>query len=240
MKIHKYLRILVFTIILVFPALTCFSQAITLPSLYVGTNRMSLDSKFNVLNPGWGGQLGFNMKVGCKWIQFDAGLEFNVKGLNKKYNQLMSFENGVELESKNSISSYALHTTLPVGLSLGYYKGDFEGYNVMGASLVGGGYIDLGIWGQNRLKQNNTLFNRNSNKYEESNVYTQNCFGDASIQRKRFDAGIYFGIAATTDIIGVSVIYRKGFLNMSNIDGYKFTNNGLFINLTLNCTKDDN
>lgn len=239
MRAQRFLWILLLDIMSLLSGSTCFSQSIVLPSLYAGTNRMSLDSKFKVMDPGWGGQLGYNIKAGAKWIQFDGSFELNVKGLRKEYNQTMTSETGREIESKNSMSSYALHTTIPVGISLGYYVGDNKGVDVEGGSIVGGGFIDVGIWGQNRLTQKNRLSNQHGLLTEESNTYKQNCFGASSIQRKRFDAGIYFGVAATTSIIGISVIYRKGLLNISNIDGYNYTSNGLFINLTFNCTYED-
>lgn len=239
MKSRKFYMILLLEIIFLLPGSTCFSQSIVLPSIYVGANRMSLDSQYKILDPGWGGQLGFNIKSGAKWIQFDGGLEFNVTNLKKKYDQSMTSDTGRKLESKSSISSYAIHTTIPVGISLGYYVSEWNHTNIEGGSIVGGGFVDIGIWGQNRIKQDNRLSSQRSTLFEESNVYTQNCFGNSSIQRKRFDAGIYLGIAVTTSLIGINVIYRKGFLNMSNIDGYNYTNNGLFINLTFNCTYDD-
>lgn len=237
MKSSFIVKILIVNLIFLLSTSTCFSQEIMLPSVYVGTNRFSLSSKYDVLNPGWGGQLGFNTKVGSKWIQFDASLEFDVKGLRKKYSQTMTAETGRTMESNNSITSYALHAVIPLGISIGYYAPEIDNseYNILGASLVGGGFIDLGIWGENRLKQENRLSNTHIIN-EESTVYTQNCFGGNALQRKRFDAGIYFGIAATTQIIGVSIVYRKGFLNVSNIDKLTCNNNGLYINLTINCT----
>lgn len=239
MKSQRLLMILLLDIITVLFGSNCFSQAIVLPTLYLGTNRMSLDSRYKVMNPGWGGQIGYNIKAGAKWIQFDGGLELNVRGMKMKYNQTMTADNGRELKSENSISSYALHTTIPAGISLGYYVGDGKDSNIVGGSIVGGGFIDVGIWGQNRLTQKNKLSNSYSTLTEESNTYSQSCFGKSSIQRKRFDAGIYLGVDLTTELLGISVIYRKGLFNMSNIDGYDYTGNGLFINLTFNCTCDD-
>lgn len=239
MKNKRHIMILLMGAISLLYGRVCFSQSVALGSLYAGANRMSLDSRYNIMDPAWGGQLGLNLKVGAKWIQFDYGLELNVKGLKMEYSHDMEADTGRKLESNNSITSYAVHTTIPVGVSLGYYSGDYEGCNIEGGSIVGGGFIDLGIWGQNWLKQSNVLSNRHSTIMEESNIYTQNCFGKSSIQRKRFDAGIYFGVALTTSVIGVSVIYRKGLLNLSNVDGCNYTSNGLFINLSYNFTYED-
>lgn len=239
-KSNQTVKMLITGIMCLLSAAICCAQQIALPSLYVGTNRASLDSRYEVLDPGWGGQLGFNLKIGGKWIQFDGGLEFDVKGFRKKYDQTISSESGRNIESNNSITSYGLHTVLPLGLSLGYYvPDDLEGGNILGASVVGGGFIDLGIWGETSLTQKNRLSHNNNVLFEESNTYKQNCFGSHSLQRKRFDAGIYFGLAATTNIVGISVIYRKGLLNVSNIDNLSYKNNGLYINLTLNLTQYD-
>lgn len=239
-KSNKTVKILMTCLMWLLSTSICGAQQIVLPSLYVGTNRASLKSRYDILDPGWGGQIGFNLKIGGKWIQFDGGLEFDVKGFRKKYDQIISSESGRMIESNNLITSYGLHTVLPLGLSLGYYvPDDLDGGNILGASVVGGGFIDLGIWGENSLTQKNRLSDHNHVLFEESNTYTQNCFGSHSLQRKRFDAGIYFGLAATTNVVGISVIYRKGFLNMSNIDNLSYKNNGLYINLTLNLTQYD-
>lgn len=218
------------------------AQAVRDGGFYAGANISKFDTHYNEYDNLWGGQGGIMFKVGTKWLQMEAALEYAYRGT--KYQQTLyvgsTTDSSYRNEYQSKVVSSGHHITIPISLALGYWNmtedNDWSG---AGFTVSGGGYIDIGVAGH--TKANLSYVYKESGAAIEDIKYdpvSTKLFGDLPHQIKRFDAGWTVGMmfgAGSGFRIGAS--YRHGLLNMSNLKGYKIYNRGIFLNfiLGMNC-----
>lgn len=198
---------------------------------YVGTNRTKFHERFFVYDNRWGGQVGFDAKIGNKFIQTELSLGYLNMGVKYIVNGVVGLDkNSKYQEHRYTYKSSGHYIDLPISISLGWWDMQDSGF---GMTVSGGAYMSVGLAGEINVKGEYKSHDEGGHLYDSfSKKYSIKYFGDNNYQYKRFDAGwTVGGRFALGEIIRISVLYRQGFVNLSNIKNYKVTNRSLMLGL---------
>lgn len=215
-----------------------WAQMVIDGGFYAGMNINGLNTPLHEYDNRCGGQGGFMLKVGNRWIQGETALEYSYREFRYDQSVKVGSTNDASYQErwKTSVISSSHHITLPLSVAVGYWPmtedNDYEG---VGFTISGGGYIDIGVVGTTKAKSNYAYLESNSiMKDHKCNPIKSNLYGSENHQLHRFDYGLTVGMmfgAGAGFRLGVS--YRHGLANLSNMDGYKIRNKTLFINLII-------
>lgn len=206
---------------------------------YGGTNKAKLEERFFDYDNRWGGQVGFDAKVGAKWVQVEMSLGYLNAGTKYTLNSRVGLnENSMHQEQTFKYKSSAHYVDIPVSLALGWWGMEDSGF---GLTVSGGAYMSVGLAGKIKVKGDFKSHDESGFLYETfSKDYSTKLFGDEPFQYKRFDAGWTVGARlALGEVFRVAVSYRQGLVNLSNVDGYKATNRMLMIGVIFAIPGDD-
>lgn len=238
----RHTLLAVFLIVFSLQSQTAAGQDVLDGGFFAGMNTSNIDTKFSEYDSRWGGQGGFWLKLGSKWIQGEAALEYSYRSYKYQQDVIVGSTTDQTYSNvfNNSIVSTSHHITIPLSIAVGYWNmtedNDYEG---AGLTVSGGCYIDIGIAGRTKAEVNYKYKEGGSVVYDHKpEPVKTGLYGDKKHQLKRLDAGWTVGMmfgAGAGFRIGAS--YRHGFVNISNIDGYKIYNRSLCINFLLgfNC-----
>lgn len=212
------------------------AQKVLEGELYGGTNISKFETIFNDYDNFWGGQGGFIMKLGAKWIQFEGGLEYDYKGTKYIQNITVgsSTDHSFHIDNETKVKYAGHYITIPLSVALGYWniteRNDREG---IGFTVSGGGYINVGVAGQIKSRTTSLYYEGNSPVWEaDPESFSTKVFGDSPHQIKRFDAGWSVGcMFGAGSIFRIGASYRHGLINISNLKGYKICNREILVNL---------
>lgn len=189
---------------------------------YVRANMSTPNYEFIDYDKRFGGDIGFAAETGCKWCYVEYGLGYTNIGMKYKCELDLHDANSLEYRENHKIKYKGIGHYIDIPLAIAFRLANKEGF---GISISGGGYMDIGIAGKIKIKDSFSVFSYQAKEYSEDWKYDTKLFGDESYQYKRFDAGWKVGANIHLGpVVRIGAEYRQGAINLSRLEGTKFTN----------------